>query len=410
MGMQTREKILQELYAQIRLHGHCIGVAAGSGMTARCAVQGGADFILALSAGRFRQIGLGSFASLLSYSNSNSLVMEFGARELLRVVPDTPVIFGLNATDPTIDLYEYLKMIKARGFAGINNFPTVGLMDGNFRTALEAENITFDREVEAIRLANFLGMFTVAFVFDQEQAKAMVQAGADIICVHFGLTVGGKKGPQKALSMEHARIRMDQIMELCEDLRPGIIKMIYGGPISKPADVQYFYTNPLCMGYIGGSAFERIPVENALAETVRAFRNCEEECPGADPPGRRKPRPQEADDIAFVRYYIEKNYMDEVSLSDLAAILHRSVSYLSTEFKHRTGVTFSQYLMEYRMGKAAQLLKTSDEPLLRISDAVGYRDYAHFSKMFKKHYGCPPSDFRQEHVISCENENNNIKN
>ena len=143
--MHTREQILQALQLQTRIHGHCIGVAAGSGMTARYAVLGGADFILALSAGKFRQAGLGSIASLLCYENSNQLVMDFGSRELLPAVLGTPVFFGLHATDPTIHLYEYLQTIRDKGFAGINNFPTVGLIDGEFRQALEQEGVSFQQ-------------------------------------------------------------------------------------------------------------------------------------------------------------------------------------------------------------------------------------------------------------------------
>lgn len=395
MDLQDREKILQKLRMQIRISGHCIGVAAGSGMTARCAVRGGADFILALSAGHFRQIGLGSFSSLLCYANSNELVMTFGTRELLPAVSDTPVIFGLNATDPTINLYEYLKTIQERGFAGINNFPTVGLIDGAFRAALEQEGITFEREVEAVRIAHFLGLFTVAFVFEKEQAKAMIEAGADVICVHLGLTVGGQKGAHKAVSMELARMKMDDIMEYCEKLKPGIIQVVYGGPISRPEDMPYFYRNPYCSGYIGGSAFERIPVEKALTETVQAFRSCGEEAGAGEAGYQKLLRGKKTDDVQFIREYIEENFSEPIMLSDVAALLYRSVPYLSTKFKRETGYSFKEYLVRVRLKKAEEMIRESNASLMRISDAVGYRDYAQFSKIFKKYYHESPSAYRR---------------
>lgn len=391
--MQDREKILQKLHMQIQISGHCIGVAAGSGMTARCAVRGGADFILALSAGHFRQIGLGSFSSLLCYANSNELVMTFGTRELLPAVSDTPVIFGLNATDPTINLYEYLKNIQERGFAGINNFPTVGLIDGTFRNALEQEGIAFEREVEAIRIAHFLGLFTVAFVFDREQAKAMIEAGADVICVHLGLTVGGQKGAHKAVSLELARIKMDDIMAYCEQLKPGIIQVVYGGPISRPKDMPYFYQNPYCSGYIGGSAFERIPVEKALTETVQEFRSCGNMSELNE--YQRLIRRKSTDDVQFMKDYIEENYSESITLGDAAALLYRSVPYLSTKFKKTVGYSFTEYLVRVRLGKAEEMIRKSNISLKRISDAVGYCDYAQFSKIFKKYYQESPSVYRR---------------
>lgn len=392
--MPDREKILQKLRMQIRINGHCIGVAAGSGMTARCAVRGGADFILALSAGHFRQIGLGSFSSLLCYANSNELVMTFGTRELLPAASDTPVIFGLNATDPTIHLYDYLKKIKERGFAGINNFPTVGLIDGEFGKALEQEGITFEREVEAVRLAGFLGLFTVAFVFEKEQARAMIEAGADVICVHLGLTVGGHKGARKSVSMELARMKMDDIMAYCESLKPGIIQVVYGGPISKPEDMPYFYRNPFCSGYIGGSAFERIPVEKALTETVQAFRSYDERFDVEDTAYQKLLRKKYVDDVQFMKEYIEEKFSEPVMLSDVASLLYRSVPYLSTKFRKETGCTFTEYLVRVRLKKAEEMIRKSDASLMRISDAVGYHDYAQFSKIFKKYYGKSPSVYR----------------
>lgn len=340
----NRQEILRQLREKIIHGGHCIGVAAGSGMTARYAELGGADFILALSAGKFRQIGVGSFASLLAYSNSNDEVMNFGSRELLPATARIPVIFGFNSTDPTINNFDYIKQIKEKGFSGINNFPTIGLFDGEFRRNLEAE-FGYENEVEAIKIAGFFDLFTVAFVFNEKQALSMIDAGADVICIHLGLTVGGNRGAQKAISLESARLNMDRIMKVCEERKRGVIKMIYGGPVSKPEDVRYFYKNPLCNGYIGGSAFERIPVERAIISTTKQFCNADKYEVSDDALRSSHFNGVYVDDIDFIIRFIEEKYMEQFSLNDLAELLHRSTSNLSTKFKKRTGLTFSDYLI-----------------------------------------------------------------
>ena len=389
--MRTRREILKALHRQIEKNGHLIGVAAGCGMTARSAVAGGADFVLALSAGRFRQVGYCSLASLLCYANSNSLVMDFGSRELLAAVPDTPVVFGLNATDPTIHLYEYLHQIKDAGFSGINNFPTVGLIDGKFSQALCDDGIDFEREIEAVALAHFMDLFTVAFVFSKEQARAMVEAGADVICTHLGLTQGGRTGAKTQFSMQEAVEKTEAIMALCEKLSPGIIQMVYGGPIGRPEDFAGFYANPLCCGYIGGSAFERIPIEKAITETTRLFKDPAQ--------GKQTSVPENTGRVNVVDYAkeaIQKHVAESVSLTDVARGAHVSASYLGAKFRREVGVSFTEYLVRHRLNLAAERLARTDEKILCIASAVGYRDYAQFSKMFKKVIGLSPLAYRAQ--------------
>ena len=388
--METREQILQRLKAQIKVSGRCIGVAAGSGLTARCAEHGGADFILALSAGRYRQIGLGSSASFLCYANSNEMVMGFGTRELLNAVSRIPVLFGLNASDPTIDLYDYLKEIRYCGFAGINNYPTVSILDGQFRRCLEEEGASFEREVEAIRVARFLNLLTVAYVNEPAQAEAMIDAGADVICLNFGFTTGGQRGARKPLTIENARMKMDEVFEVCERKQPGIIKMVYGGPISKSEDMRRFYENPLCNGYIGGSAFERIPIEKAITDTVRSFRSADNQ----EETSMIRAGTNAFDDVGFIRYYIEHHYQEPVSLDRIAELTHRSYSYLSSKFSRTMGCTFTEYLINYRIDRAIELMEITDLPLTEIADRVGYRDYTQFSKTFRKYRGMPPKEYR----------------
>ena len=215
---------LQKLQTQLQNQEHIVGVVAGSGLTGMYAMMGGADFLLALSAGRYRMMGRGSYAGYYCYSNSNDMTMTFGVRELLPFLFHVPILFGLAANDPFIHLYEYLKEIKARGFFGVTNFPTITLIDGNFRLALEEEGNIYEREVEALGLAHHLGLFTIAFVTQVEEAKSMLLAGVDVICVHLGLTKGGFKGAKKYISLAEARKICDQIFSCCMHMRPKAIQ------------------------------------------------------------------------------------------------------------------------------------------------------------------------------------------
>lgn len=396
--MLDRDSILRMLRAQININGHIIGVAAGGGMTAKYTVMGGADFILALSAGKFRQMGRSSLASFLCYSNSNEIVMDFASKELLPIIQETPVLFGLNANDPTIHLYEYIAEIKKKGFAGINNFPSVGLIDGKFFEAIEEEGITFDNEVEAIRIANFMGLFTVAFVFSEEQAEKMAKAGADVVCAHLGLTRGGMLGAKKVFSLEHAKLMADKVFQACDEFSSNIIKMIYGGPASTPIDMHYMYDNTNCMGYIGGSSFERIPAERAILNTTRAFKSFGSFDSNDIMVKILNGSSRNYDYVEYVKTYINENYMKEIRLSDLALVAHISSSYLSTIFKKEVGCSFSEYLVKFRINKATEIIKDERLSLLEVAQIVGYNDYAQFSKMFKKYKEVSPKEFAKSNI------------
>lgn len=391
--MLQREEILKRLRAQINLNGHVIGAVVGSGMIAKYAAAGGADLLLALSAGRYRIAGKGSLGSYFCYGSSNTIVKKYGSEEILPIVPGVPVIFGLFAQDPYISLYDYLKELKEYGFAGITNFPTVALIDGKFREALEEEGTCYDTEVEAIRLAHFLDMFTVGFVTNREQTRAMLEAGTDVICVHLGLTKGGLMGAKKYISVDEAIKRTNDLFDICDEIRPDVIKMVYSGPVNTPIDMQYMYENTNCQGYIGGSVFDRIPVEHAIPNMIRAFKS-------RGNFGQNDPLMKSAMDkwdlrnyIDFVKEYIDENYMRKIQLSDLATIVHVSVSYLSVRFKKEMGCNFSEYLVRFRMNKAKELLQNEKISCKEAADRVGYEDYAQFSKMFKKYVGESPTCF-----------------
>lgn len=391
-----REQIIKKLKATIHINGHITGVAAGGGMTGKYAAMGGTDLILALSAGKFRQMGRSSLASFLPYSNSNEVVMDFATKELLPLMREVPVIFGLQANDPTIHLYEYLQEIKEVGFSGINNFPSVGMIDGTFRQHLEETGMGYEKEVEAIKLAHFLDLFTVAFVFTPEQAKEMAKAGADVVCAHFGLTSGGVLGAKQALSLEYAKNVADGIFRACDEVRDDVIKMIYGGPIRTPIDAAYIYENTACVGYIGGSAFERIPIERAILNTSKAFKTKGSFDPDDIMVKMISGRGKRYDYVDFVVTYIEEHFAEEIQLNELALVAHVSSSYLSTKFKKEKGISFSEYLVRFRVNKAAEYMEHHKAPMGEIATMVGYQDYAQFSKMFKKYKGMTPTAYFQK--------------
>lgn len=390
-----REKILENLKSQIKRDNHIIGVATGSGMTAKYAKQGGADFLLMLNSGKFRQMGRSSLAGFLPFCNSNDMVMNFAYKEIIPLVKDIPIIFGLNATDPTKNMDSYIDEIKYRGFSGINNYPTVGLIDGEFCKALEKEGCHYQIEVEAIRKAHQRDMFTVAFVFDEIQTVQMIDAGADIICVHLGLTGGGSLGAKKVLSLEAAKVKADKIFSKCNELKPNVIKLIYGGPVKTPIDVQYMYSNNEdLIGYIGGSAFERIPSEKAITNITKAFKVSgqidEDDLMVKMLDGVTK----HYDYVEFVKEYVTQNYMNKVSFLDLAKVSHVSRGYLSSLFKKEVGCSFPEYLVKFRIDKAIEILDKENIQLSQLASLVGYQDYAQFGKIFKKYKGCSPKQYK----------------
>lgn len=374
-------------------NGHLVGVATGSGITAKYAIQGGCNLIMALNSGKYRSMGCGSMAGFLCYENSNDMVMDYARKELLRFGAEVPVIFGINATDPTRRLYDYIMEIKRIGFAGINNYPTVGMIDGQFCKALREDGIRFEQEVEAIRFAHYCGLVTVAFVFNAAQAEQMAQANADIICAHFGLTSGGYLGPRKVLTLESTRRAAMEIFDAVDAVDSGIIKMVYGGPIKTPIDAQYMYQGSACQGYIGGSAFERTPVEHAILEVTKNFIHDAQIIPTSKLERILFATPGQYDYIKFIKEYLHESYMHEIHLTELADMLHLSASYLSTLFRKEMGCNFQTYLLNLRMKKAKELICGEEKySLVQVAQLVGYQDYAQFSKMYKKHHGHSPRE------------------
>lgn len=396
-----RKFILKRLNRECKAQRQIIGVAVGAGITAKYAVRGGADMIFVLSSGKFRQMGVGSLAAYLPFVNSNEMVMEIGLREIKPLVKEIPVIFGLNATDPLIDLEWYVDRIAKAGFNGINNYPTIGLVDGTYRQILEENEISFDREVEAIRIASKKGLFTVAFVFDEVQTKQMLNAGADVICVHLGLTSGGILGAKKVLSLVNAAKRINDLFAVCDQSERTVFKMIYGGPIQTPLDLSYMHQHTEMDGYIGGSTFERIQSEKVITNITHAFKELDliesEDLMAKMLDGITK----HYEYVDFIKKYIAEHYQHPVSLAEIAEIAHVSPSHLSRLFKKEVGINFRTYLMEYRMHQATKVFREKPFKCAEVAKLVGYEDYFQFSKIFKKVIGMSPREY-QRHLKTSE--------
>lgn len=391
-----KEEIMRRIWAQINVGGHIIGASVGSGITAKLAAMGGADVLLALAAGRYRIMGRSSLSSFFCYGNNNSQVMDLGTREILPIVRDVPLFFGLMASDPTIHLYDYLCKIRDSGFSGIVNSPTLSVIDGKFRIALEEEGTSYSREIAAVRMASHLGLMSMAFVTNQEETEQMLDAGADAICLHLGLTKGGFLGAKHYLSLGDARRTVKKIFSVCKERNPEVLRFVYAGPANTIKDMRYLLKNSDCHGYIGGSTFDRIPMETSIYDTVRTFKRHDEEKSG-DSLNRLMDRKWgSADLVKCVKEYIMEHYMETVHLGDLAMVTHMSPAYLGTKFRQETGVGFTEFLMGFRLERAKELLETEKDIRCReVAEKVGYTDYIQFSKMFKKHVGESPKDYQQ---------------
>jgi predicted TIM-barrel enzyme len=267
-----RQDILKKFHAMLDRGERIIGAGAGTGLSAKCEEAGGADLIVIYNSGRYRMAGRGSLAGLLAYGNANEIVVEM-ASEVLPVVKNTPVLAGVNGTDPFCNFDFFLDQLRGLGFSGVQNFPTVGIIDGLFRQNLEETGMGYAQEVEMIRLARAKDMLTTPYVFSAEQAVAMAETGADIIVCHLGLTTGGSIGAETAKSLDECVTLIDEWTSAAMRVRPDIISLCHGGPIAMPADAKFVLDRcKTCHGFYGASSMERLPAEKALVEQTRAFK------------------------------------------------------------------------------------------------------------------------------------------
>lgn len=271
--MLSRQAILDRFKAEVEKGNILLGVGAGTGITAKSSEAGGADMLIIYNSGRYRMAGRGSLAGLLSYGDANQIVEEMGS-EVLPVVEDTPVLAGVNGTDPFRVMAVFLKQLKDQGFNGVQNFPTVGLIDGVFRQNLEETGMGYDLEVDMIRKAHELDMLTAPYVFDEEQAKKMAEAGADILVAHMGLTTKGSIGAQTALSLDDSVERIKKIINAGKSINPDIMVICHGGPIAEPEDAAYVIEKVEdIVGFFGASSIERFAAEKGIKEQSEAFKN-----------------------------------------------------------------------------------------------------------------------------------------
>ena len=268
----TRQEILAKFRSEVAAGKILVGVGAGTGITAKSSEAGGADMLIIYNSGRYRMAGRGSLAGLLSYGDANQIVVEMGA-EVLPVVKHTPVLAGVCGTDPFRVMDIYLKQLKDQGFNGVQNFPTVGLIDGVFRQNLEETDMGYGLEVEMIRKAHELDMLTCPYVFDPDQARAMAEAGADILVAHMGLTTKGTIGAKTALTLHDCVGKIRDILKAGKEVRPDIMVICHGGPIAEPDDAAYIIGKiPELDGFFGASSIERFAAERGIKAQAAAFK------------------------------------------------------------------------------------------------------------------------------------------
>jgi predicted TIM-barrel enzyme len=268
----TGEEARAKLRATLDGGGVIIGAGAGTGLSAKCAEQGGTDLIIIYNSGRYRMAGRGSLAGLMPYGDANAIVMDMGS-EVLPVVDHTPVLAGVCGTDPFRLMPRFLRDVRDAGFAGVQNFPTVGLIDGTFRANLEETGMGFDLEVEMIREAASLGLLTAPYVFDPSQAEAMARARADVLVPHMGLTTKGSIGAATAKTLDECVDLIQAMRDAAVAVNPEIIVLCHGGPLAEPEDAQYVLDRTTgVVGFFGASSMERLPTEVAITENMRRFK------------------------------------------------------------------------------------------------------------------------------------------
>lgn len=270
--MKTRKEIVEDFKEKVEKGDILLGVGAGTGITAKSSEAGGADMLIIYNSGRYRMAGRGSLAGLLSYGDANQIVVEMGS-EVLPVVERTPVLAGVNGTDPFRVMDVFLKQLKEQGFSGVQNFPTVGLIDGVFRQNLEETGMGYDLEVEMIKKAHALDMLTTPYVFDEDQSRKMAEAGADMVVAHMGLTTKGEIGAQTAMTLEEAAKCVQRIADAAREINPEILVICHGGPIAEPEDAAYVLNHTKGInGFFGASSIERFAAERSIRSQTEAFK------------------------------------------------------------------------------------------------------------------------------------------
>jgi predicted TIM-barrel enzyme len=271
----TRDEALVRLRAQVEQGKPIIGAGAGTGLSAKCAEAGGGDLIIIYNSGRYRMAGRGSLAGLLPYGDANAIVQDM-AREVLPIVRETPVLAGVCGTDPFRQMPVFLEELKRIGFSGVQNFPTVGLFDGTFRANLEETGMGYGLEVEMIREARRLDLLTCPYVFTEDEARAMAEAGADVLVPHMGLTTSGTIGARTARTLDDSVELIQAMHDAAKEINPNVLVLCHGGPIAEPEDAAYVLERTTgVVGFFGASSMERLPTEVAMTENMKRFKEIE---------------------------------------------------------------------------------------------------------------------------------------
>jgi predicted TIM-barrel enzyme len=285
----TRQEVVDRLRATLKKGQPIIAAGAGTGISAKFIEKGGADLIIIYNSGRFRMAGRGSTAGLMAYGDANAIAMEIGEHEVLPVVEEIPVICGVHGSDPRRRMWHWLLQVKDMGFSGVNNFPTHCIVDGHFRKVLEETGMSFKLEVDMIRIARKMDLFSIVYVAEPDEAAAMAEAGADVIIAHVGTTIGGSIGVTGATcSLDDAVRRTQAIINSAKKIRKDLIFLSHGGPVSAPEDAAYINEHTDCHGFVGASSLERMGVEQSLIDITRRFKKIPMRAPLPGASGRKK--------------------------------------------------------------------------------------------------------------------------
>ena len=270
----TRTEVIYRLNKTLQEHKPVIAAGSGTGISAKFAEKGGADLIVIYNSGRYRMTGYSSWAGFLPIGDANAIVLEMGEREVIPVVQEAPVIAGIFASDPTRKMDYFLKQVKDIGFSGVINFPTVAILEGNYRDNLESSGLGFENEVNMIKMAHDMNLYTMSYVFNPEEAEEMAKAGVDCIVAHMGNTKGGSVGQIGGVfGLKDASKLTKEIAQAAQNINPEIIALCHGGPIAMPEDAAYVIQKTGVQGFVGASSMERLPVEKPLMEATKAFKN-----------------------------------------------------------------------------------------------------------------------------------------
>jgi len=271
MKSYTRAQVLKRLRDKLATGYSIVAAGAGTGISAKFEEKGGADLILVFNSGRYRMHGLGSLSGWMAYGDANAIALEMGERQILPIIKEIPVICSINGTDPTRVMEIFLKQVMDVGFVGVNNFPTVGMIDGNFRTALEQTGMGYGKEVAMIGLAHEMDIFTAAYAFNPNEARQMAEAGCDVLLAHMGLTAGGSIGATDTMTLAQAANLIQAMVDAAQAVNPDILTLCHGGPIVSPADVEEILKRVPVHGFVGASSMERLPVEKGIGDMTAEF-------------------------------------------------------------------------------------------------------------------------------------------